>query len=113
MGRERTERRASAIALLVILLALPSAAQEAPTEAMEPPSQIPPPPLIRVSEFSLAEAVRLTLLYNPQIQTAKQEVAFAAGALQEERGFFDHALEAAPAYTHSKSEILPFLRKPS
>jgi outer membrane protein TolC len=93
----------------------PLSAQEsqvtAPSQVMEPPAQPAAAPVIEVPSLSLGEAVRLTLLHNPQVLLAQQEVALAAGAYQQERGFFDHAFEAAPAYNYSKTEILPFLRQ--
>lgn len=97
--------------LLVRSVPAQEASVTAPSEVMEPPSQPAVAPVIEVPSLSLGEAVRLTLLHNPQVLLAQQEVALAAGAYQLERGFFDHAFEAAPAYSYSKTEILPFLRQ--
>jgi outer membrane protein TolC len=93
----------------------PLSAQEsqvtAASQVMEPPAQPAAAPVIEVPSLSLGEAVRLTLLHNPQVLLAQQEVALAAAAYQQVRGFFDHAFEAAPAYNYSKTESLPFLRR--
>lgn len=98
--------------LAALLTATPASAQEqrvsVPTEAMDPPSTVEPAPEYVSPTISLAEAVRLTLEYDPRIQLEKQEVARALGTHQQARGAFDARFQIAPQYSYSTNELLPF-----
>lgn len=84
------------------------ARQATPTRAVVQTSEIPAPPKVQTETLSLEEAVRLTLVHDPQIHIQRQETAAAMGRLQEATGFFDARVRALPEYSYTQNEIGEF-----
>jgi outer membrane protein TolC len=102
-----------AVLALVALLgssgfASSEAQKTAATQAVVQTLEIVAPPRVRVETVSLEEAVRLTLIHDPQIHIQRQETAAASGRRQEATGFFDTLVRALPEYSYTQNEIGEF-----
>jgi len=67
----------------------------------------PQPPVIRFDPagISVAEAVRLAIEHNPDLQLRRQAVELQQGVVQEQRGFFDLSLLARGSYEYRVQEL--------
>ncbi len=101
--------RIALLAFAAVCIASASRAQEtrARTQALVPPESLtmPEPATLASPELSLGEAVELTLLYNPELNLTRQDIALAEGQLLQARGSFDHNFGAAPSFLYSTREL--------
>jgi len=67
--------------------------------------QVLAPVALDAPELSLGEAVRLTMLYSPRVQSAKQDIASSIGQLRQAAGDFDHTLAVAPGLSWFNREL--------
>ena len=95
--------------LVVGMLSAQSSLITAPTEAIEPPREVADAPTLTKQSLSMGEAVRLALLYDPHIQSAKQRVAIVLGQLQQASGLFDTSVRSSASFRYAKNELFPFL----
>jgi hypothetical protein len=68
-------------------------------------------PVLDAGPLTLAEAVRLTILFNPSVTRATQSVEAAAGRHREFRDPFDSRVTVAPRVTYIQRPASPFMLK--
>jgi hypothetical protein len=59
------------------------------------------------------DAVRLTLLHEPQIGAANRQLMLSEGQLQAARGEFDTAFKSGVELTQSRAPLLQALQSPA
>jgi outer membrane protein TolC len=59
--------------------------------------------------LSLADAVRMTVLFNPSVTKATQSVEAAAGLHREYRGLFDSSLSVTPHVIYIQQPLTPYM----
>ncbi len=60
--------------------------------------------------LTVSEAVRLTLLRNPEIWASQQDLLFALGQLEEARGNFDPVFSVSPGFSQTQTQLDPSFR---
>ncbi len=96
--------------LALLLIAARAGAQEISLpadEALRPRTFAAP--VLDAGPLTLAEAVRLTVLFNPSVTRATQAVDAAAGRHREFRGPFDNRVTVAPRVTYIQRPASPFM----
>ena len=63
-----------------------------------------------VPSLSVSDAVRLTLLLNPEIWASREDLTFAFGQLEEARGNFDSVLTVNSGFSQIQTTLAPSLR---
>ena len=95
-------------ALLLLLPLAAGLAVRAEPGGTTTPAAVPPAltaPEIRQEKITLAEAVRLTIDYSPDVLLARQEVDRRQGLLQTASGEFDNTILFTPQYNRTKSVL--------
>ncbi|MFN8058387.1 MAG: TolC family protein [Vicinamibacterales bacterium] len=114
-ARCRRLTRPLAFAVLAAATAsTPAAAQDVRLPASDwllPRPESGAPPKLAVPKLTLADAVRLTVLNDPDIQSARQALVQAVGRERELRGQFDAIFEVDPGFRYLQTELFPALRK--
>jgi outer membrane protein TolC len=85
-------------------------------QAAAPPAAAPPQEAAPIMQFpatgiTLEEAVRLTLLHDPNIKRSENDVRFAEGLAQQLRGLFDAVFNGSAEYTHRTQEMSDSAKK--
>lgn len=66
-------------------------------------------PALDQGPLTLAEAVRLTVLFNPAVTRGTQDVEVAAGRYRETKGAFDSRVTIAPQVAYIQQPASPFM----
>ena len=101
----RAVSRAFALMALVVIPGLPAAGEVA--KATAPLGSVFPVMTFPDNRISLIEAVRLTLLHDPNLRLAEQQAVAAKGIAQTASGPFDPLLVANASYSDLKTPLTP------
>ena len=71
----------------------------------------PVTPLLRTTELTIEEALRLTLDHDPVLLLARQDLAAADGRSREAHGLFDTVVAVGPGGSYIHEPLDPFLRR--
>lgn len=104
-------RRAAALAAIGVFAAC--AAAGAQSVSVQPPAAQAEfqPPRLQTPSVTLGDAVRSTVLNNPQIRIADTSLNRMVGRAQETRGIFDSQLRVGSGLEYIEQQLVPALRK--
>lgn len=114
----RTPSHAALLAAALGLCAAAATAQEAtaPRAGLQIAVPLPgpdtaiAPPKLQVPAISLPMAVQLTILHDPNVLGATQQVALSSGQLRQASGRFDQFVSATPSYNRSLTELTNYFK---